>query len=113
VTKICADHRRPQLLQFLEGVFHNQGHAKEFIQANGLVLLLDLYALPCIPYDFAGSDTADSLCALFQAISDINPNAVLSALLKPVRTSLDETKEFWSTMGPSSKLSGMTNLSRA
>lgn len=106
-------HPSSSFVQFLEGLFHNQGHAKEFIKADGLVLLLDLYALPCIPYDFSGSETADSLCALFQAVSDVEPNGVLTALLKPVRTSLDETRDFWSTMGPTSKLSGMTSLPRS
>ncbi|CDZ98238.1 E3 ubiquitin-protein ligase/Putative upstream regulatory element binding protein [Phaffia rhodozyma] len=96
--------------RFLEGLFNNHTHCKDFIKADGLSLLLDLYAMPCIPYDFAGSQAADSLFALFRAMSEVNPNAVLSALLKPVRTSLDQTAEFWSTLESTSKLSGLTDL---
>jgi len=96
--------------RFLEGLFHNHTHCKEFIKSGGLERLLDLYALPCVPYDFAGSAAADSLFALFRAVSDVNPNAVLQALLKPVRQSLNETRDLWDTMQPTSKLSPLTDL---
>lgn len=96
--------------RFLEGLFHNHTHCKEFIKSDGLERLLDLYALPCVPYDFAGSAAADSLFALFRAVSDVNPNAVLTALLKPVRQSLDETRDLWDSMQPTSKLAPLTDL---
>lgn len=96
--------------RFLEGLFHNHTHCKEFVKSGGLERLLDFYALPCLPYDFAGSAAADSLFALFRAVSDVNPNAVLTALLKPVRQSLDETRDLWDTMQPTSKLSPLTDL---
>lgn len=110
---LAADHVHLHLSlssQFLEGLFHNQTYCKEFIKSDGLERLLDLYAMPCVPYDFAGSGAADSLFALFRSVSDVNPNAVLSALLKPVRQSLDETRDLWDTMQPTSKLAPLTDL---
>ena len=72
--------------------------------------MLDLYTLPSIPYDFAGSGAADALFGLFRAVSDVEPNAVLKALLKPVRVSLDEISDFWQTIPATSRLAGMSDL---
>lgn len=96
--------------RFLEGLFHNQSHCKDFIKAGGLTQILNFYTLPCLPYDFAGSAAADALFALVQVSSEADPTAVLTVLLQPVRVSLDATRSFWAEMGTESKLSGLTEL---
>lgn len=61
-------------------------------------------ALPCIPYDFANSVASDSIVQVMRTMTDVASSETLLFLRKLVNLSLEETKEFWETMGDTSKL---------
>jgi E3 ubiquitin-protein ligase HUWE1 len=92
------------LLQFLEGVFQNLAHCKDFVKTDGLTKLLDLLSLPSIPYDFTGSSSARSLCSLFNIMGEAAPIPVLLTIIKSLRGALSENKPFWETIKPESPL---------
>ncbi|PWN48958.1 DUF913-domain-containing protein [Violaceomyces palustris] len=81
--------------RFLEGLFQTTSHCKDFLKSDGLHRLLGFYSLPCLPYDFSASMTADSLVTLIRYMTEISPSSVLMALLKDVKVALDETGSIW------------------
>ncbi|KAI9449410.1 hypothetical protein BJY52DRAFT_1215929 [Lactarius psammicola] len=92
------------ICRFLEGLFQHTSHCKDFISnSDGLVLLGRLTALPCIPYDFGGSVASDSLVQVIRTMFDAAPNATMNALTSWVKTSLQETSPFWSSLSRKSK----------
>ncbi|KAJ3032901.1 hypothetical protein HDV00_006990 [Rhizophlyctis rosea] len=46
--------------RFMEGLFQNVSHVRDFIALGGAELLVRLYSLPSFPYDFASSGAAYS-----------------------------------------------------
>ncbi|UZJ54305.1 hypothetical protein CBS101457_003625 [Exobasidium rhododendri] len=82
--------------RFLEALFQSSNHCKDFLRADGLEKLLQFYNLPCLSFNFSSTTTADSMVHLLRFISEINPNTVITALLREVKTSLEETKPIWS-----------------
>lgn len=92
------------ICRFLEGLFQHTSHCKDFISnSDGLVLLGRLTALPCIPYDFGGSVASDSLVQVIRTMFDAAPNATMNSLTSWVKTSLQETSPFWSSLSRKSK----------
>lgn len=93
------------ILQFLEGFFQHGPHCKDFITlSDGLTYIGRLTALPCLPYDFSNSVTSDSLVQVMRTLVDFATNETLVYLSKIVYDSLRDTKDFWKSLEPSSKL---------
>lgn len=74
--------------RFLEGLFRNASHCRDFVRLDGLPRLLGFCALPSIAYSFSASTPADSFVTLMRVMTEISPNTVISALLKEMHTSL-------------------------
>ncbi|KDN52289.1 DUF913-domain-containing protein [Tilletiaria anomala UBC 951] len=83
------------MARFLEGFFQTPAHCKDFVRADGLDLIFKFYELPCLPYNFCASFTADSLVALLRAMTEMSAHTVLGLLTKEVRKSLAATKHVW------------------
>ncbi|WFD35241.1 HECT-type E3 ubiquitin transferase [Malassezia cuniculi] len=87
VGQISRDPPQPVVLmdvlcRFLEGLLRNPSHAVDFVEIDGLVRLVPFYGLPCLPYNFAASASADSYVSVLRHIIDVNPTAVAVQLLK-------------------------------
>ncbi|KAJ1553896.1 hypothetical protein HK405_006594, partial [Cladochytrium tenue] len=67
--------------RFLEGLFQNPTHCKEFVKLNGTDLLIQLYFLPGVPLDFVSSAASKSLSYIFRVLIEANPSAVVPVLL--------------------------------
>ncbi|WFD03230.1 HECT-type E3 ubiquitin transferase [Malassezia obtusa] len=74
--------------RFLEGLFRNPAHARDFLDGGGLPRLLRFYGTPCLVYNFAATTPADSFVTLLRVLADVRADAVLDALLHAVHTSL-------------------------
>ncbi|KAI8051112.1 hypothetical protein BDF22DRAFT_89497 [Syncephalis plumigaleata] len=72
-------------VKFLEGVLQNLTHCRDFIRLGGVDKLLRYFTLTTLPYDFASSHASYSLSNLFRSICEVDPNAVLSAVLNQLR----------------------------
>ncbi|KAG6336038.1 hypothetical protein ID866_3054 [Astraeus odoratus] len=96
------------ICRFLEGLFQHPQHCKDFIRtADGLDRVGRLTALPCLPYDYANSVASDSLVQVIRTMAEIVPHDTLQCLSKLVGLSLDQTMEFWKSLGPASRLAPM------
>ena len=83
------------MARFLEAFFQTPTHCKDFIRADGLDLILSFYELPCIPYNFSASFTADSLFNMMRMMVEMSSQGVLGAVVKEVRKSLAQTQVIW------------------
>ncbi|KAI0829944.1 hypothetical protein BC628DRAFT_1314795 [Trametes gibbosa] len=91
--------------KFLEGFFQHVPHCRDFVaDPEGLKLLSQLTALPCLPYDFANSVGSDSLVQVIRTMAESATTETLSFLLKLVQDSLEECKDFWETLEEQPKL---------
>ncbi|KZS98333.1 hypothetical protein SISNIDRAFT_546300 [Sistotremastrum niveocremeum HHB9708] len=91
--------------KFLESLFQHTAHCRDFItKTDGLERIGRLIALPCLPYDFATSLNSDALVQVIRTMVEVSPSSTLSSLANQVKTSLNETREFWSVPGGQSKL---------
>lgn|ERR1700722_2890065 len=98
-------------LQFLEGLFQHPQHCKDFLsQTNGLECIGKLTAVPCLPYDFANSVASDSLVQVMRTMAEASATQTLQFMLRLVKSSLEETKDFWSTLQDGSKLLPLVDL---
>ncbi|KAJ8696871.1 E3 ubiquitin-protein ligase tom1 [Pleurotus ostreatus] len=91
--------------RFLEGLFQHIPHCRDFVTLVGGIERLGRFtSLPCLPYDFGNSVASDSMVQVMRTLAEVATNETLAYLMKLVKSSLDETKEFWETVGGQSKL---------
>ncbi|PWN22154.1 DUF913-domain-containing protein [Microstroma glucosiphilum] len=81
--------------RFLDGFFQSASHCKDFMKSEGPEKLLRFVSLPCLPYNFPTSNTADSLVSLLRFMTEVSPSAVLAAVLKELHRGLTETQDLW------------------
>jgi E3 ubiquitin-protein ligase HUWE1 len=60
------------LTRFLEGLFQNISHCREFIKRGGIQLIFKLYNIKALPFDFATAGTSTSLSYLVRYIMETN-----------------------------------------
>jgi E3 ubiquitin-protein ligase HUWE1 len=82
------------LARFLEGLFQNVAHCKEFIKFKGLPLLTKLYQLDSIPFDFAISSSSASLSYLFRSILDVNLHDAAEHLIGEIQKTFMHLESF-------------------
>nr|CAG8455076.1 13988_t:CDS:10 [Entrophospora candida] len=83
------------MARFLEGLFQNQSHCKEFLkQDEGLNILLKYYSLPTVPYDFASSQASYSLSHLMRVITDVEPRRSVAAIISVLNDTLQDASPF-------------------
>jgi E3 ubiquitin-protein ligase HUWE1 len=68
------------LSRFLEGLFQNVGHCKDFIKWGGVPLLLDVFLIPNLPYNFSETSSAYSISYLFRVIMENNASEAVGHL---------------------------------
>lgn len=76
--------------RFLEGLFRNESTCREFMRRDGLAQLLAIYDTPCISPYFPSSAPAESFVMLLRAMTEEDPDTVLTLLLQQVKRSIDE-----------------------
>jgi E3 ubiquitin-protein ligase HUWE1 len=60
------------LYQFLEGLFQNVAHNKEFVKLGGAEVMFKFYSLRMLPYDFTSSTSSFSLSFLLRILIETN-----------------------------------------
>ncbi|KAF9145192.1 hypothetical protein BGX30_010067 [Mortierella sp. GBA39] len=77
---------------FCESFFQNAASAHEFLKADGIDTLLRFYSLPTLPYDLANSSAFFTLSHLLKLLSEANPAAAISAVVKEVNRILQQVQ---------------------
>ncbi|TPX56315.1 hypothetical protein SpCBS45565_g08434 [Spizellomyces sp. 'palustris'] len=85
--------------RFLEGLFQNVAHCKDFIKMEGVQILLKYYTLPTLPYDFASSASSYSLSYLFRLMIEVNASQVVAQMLKEIDGAITGAQQFLSYEG--------------
>jgi hypothetical protein len=80
LSGILFNRLRLIFFKFIEGLFQNTAHCKEFIKFGGMKPLLGLYALPSISFDFSTSSSSASVSYLFRTIVDVNGSEASSVI---------------------------------
>ncbi|KAI9099723.1 hypothetical protein DFS34DRAFT_502229 [Phlyctochytrium arcticum] len=88
------------IARFLEGLFQNPSHSKEFMKLEGAKYLLDFYALPTLPFDFASSGAPYSLSYLFRVMLDGNAGQVVTQMLTRILEASKLAESLLSLEGP-------------
>ncbi|KAG0319507.1 hypothetical protein BGZ97_002029 [Linnemannia gamsii] len=78
--------------RFCESYFQNAASAHEFLKAGGIDTLLRFYSLPTLPYDLANSSAFFTLSHLLKLLSEANPAAAISAVVKEVNRILQQVQ---------------------
>ncbi|KAJ3180597.1 hypothetical protein HDU85_004001 [Gaertneriomyces sp. JEL0708] len=88
---ITADYV-DMMSRFLEGLFQNTAHCKDFIKMDGVQVLLRFYSLPTLPYDFVSTGDSYSLSYIFRLMMEVNPTHLVSCLLSEIQRVLEAVK---------------------
>ncbi|KAF9909831.1 hypothetical protein EC991_008002 [Linnemannia zychae] len=90
--------------RFCESFFQNATSAHEFLKAGGIDTLLRFYSLPTLPYDLANSPAFFTLSHLLKLLSEANPAAAISAVVKEINRILQQVQPLLDSTNPSSDL---------
>ncbi|KAF9291581.1 hypothetical protein BGZ88_006823 [Linnemannia elongata] len=90
--------------RFCESFFQNAASAHEFLKADGIDTLLRYYSLPTLPYDLANSSAFFTLSHLLKLLSEANPAAAISAVVKEVNRILQQVQPLLDSTNPGSDL---------
>ncbi|KAI8912022.1 hypothetical protein DFJ77DRAFT_86217 [Powellomyces hirtus] len=96
--------------RFLEGLFQNVAHCKDFIKMDGVQLILKCYTLPTLPYDFATSASSYSLSYLFRILIEVNPTQVVGYMLTEIQQAVDAAEAFLNFKGLDSLIANYIDL---
>lgn len=90
--------------QFLEGMFQNMQHCRDFAKLDVVPDLIAMLELSCMPLVNPSTAVFSSISALFRMLSEVKPVEVAKAIVKAVRRGLDQTTWFWESLAPESRL---------
>lgn len=90
--------------QFLEGLFQNMTHCKDFVKLDPFPVILDLLTLPCTPSIMGATQAFSSLAGLFRVLSEVKPADLVSAILAKLQVCLTDSSELWKTFSTESRL---------
>lgn len=85
--------------RFLESLFQNASHCKDFIRRDGLDTLLEIYSLPTLPYDFATTSAANWMCHALQVTSEVDSQTVVPKILKRLEQAIADAEDFVECQG--------------
>ncbi|EJD34111.1 hypothetical protein AURDEDRAFT_109329 [Auricularia subglabra TFB-10046 SS5] len=95
--------------RFLEGLFQHTPHCREFVtNTDGLERLGRLFTLPSMPADFGGTEY---FLQVIRTIAEVEPTQTLQKLAQHVKSSLEETRDFWKDMGATAKFADWVAIS--
>ncbi|TIC61802.1 hypothetical protein E3Q03_02533 [Wallemia mellicola] len=99
------------MARFLESVFTNGSHAKEFLESGGLDKIGYFFSLPCLPYDFSITRASESIAQLGRVLIETKPEVSLTWSLDQMRTNMDATRHIWSELRNQSLFKQMKEVS--
>ncbi|GJJ06087.1 hypothetical protein Clacol_000276 [Clathrus columnatus] len=98
--------------RFLEGLFQYSQHCRDFMQnTDGLDNLCKLVTIPGIPYNYASTPASDALVQVLRMMTEVAPSQTTSCLIKQVKLSLENTRDFWEPFDGGSKLHRFIEIS--
>ena len=96
--------------RLLEGLFENTQHCREFIDLGGKDLLLRVYEIGVLPYDFASSSTSYSLSHVFRIMTDVASTEVLTSVVEKFDSSYRKASRILEYAGKDSMLAKYVDL---
>lgn len=75
-------------------MFRQPSQCRDFINANGLTMLLDVPFMP-LPYAFFDSDAFYNTSRFLQTLYEGDSEAVISGLFERIRISIDRAQSFF------------------
>ncbi|KAM0754248.1 hypothetical protein T439DRAFT_311132 [Meredithblackwellia eburnea MCA 4105] len=91
--------------RFLEGLFQNLSHCKDFVKLDPFPVLLDIFTLPCAPALTSHTPAFSATSSIFRLMIEVKSTEVVSAVLKQVKKYLEKTKPVWKAQDKSSVIS--------
>ncbi|KAI8808084.1 hypothetical protein BJ742DRAFT_290342 [Cladochytrium replicatum] len=88
--------------RFLEGLFQNVAHCKDFVKMDGTQILIKMVSLPALPFDFVSSDSAYALTYLFRMMIELSTAQVVSVITKELHQVFRASMDLLSTNEESS-----------
>lgn len=88
--------------RFLEGYLQNPNHVRHFVADGGVNQLIDLYDLPCLPYDFAKTHAALSLSHVLRLSCENNPQSLLNSAFLKMKQVIHDLQDFLTYSGSGS-----------
>ncbi|KAJ3321382.1 hypothetical protein HDV06_004367 [Boothiomyces sp. JEL0866] len=103
-----VESRMAQLIdiscRFLEGLFQNVSHCKDFLRFNGLQLLLNFYTLKSIPYDFGTSPSSAPLSYIIRVIIEVNLQETAGLIGEGIQNFISNISSFLNHTGNESHI---------
>ncbi|KAM0790628.1 hypothetical protein ACM66B_004490 [Microbotryomycetes sp. NB124-2] len=99
--------------RFLEGLFSNMQHCRDFIAMDPMPILLDLLSMPFMPFLAPATAAFAAISTVCRIMCEVNPVEVTLAIVKQTRVYLDKTTWFWETMPTESRLAPLTQPTAA
>ncbi|KAI8810926.1 hypothetical protein BJ742DRAFT_675473 [Cladochytrium replicatum] len=96
--------------RFLEGLFQNVAHCKDFVKMDGTQILIKMVSLPALPFDFVSSDSAYALTYLFRMMIELSTSQVVSVVTKELHQVFKSSMDLLSTNEKSSSFAQYIDL---
>ncbi|KAK4052443.1 E3 ubiquitin-protein ligase tom1 [Microbotryomycetes sp. JL201] len=94
--------------RFLEGLFSNMQHCRDFIAMDPMPVLLDLLSMPFMPFLAPATAAFAAISTVCRIMCEVNPVETTLAIVKQTRVYLDKTTWFWETLPTESRLAPLT-----
>lgn len=98
---------------FLDGFIQNKAHAKDFIEHEGLDLILKIYSLPSLPYNFAVRQGSSALSRVMHFCSEQSPQKTTAVILKHAEEAVQQLKPLLEFNGAASYFAPLIESSAA
>ncbi|CAG8441327.1 3125_t:CDS:10 [Ambispora gerdemannii] len=80
--------------KFLDGLFQNSSHCKDFLKQNGLSIIIKFYSLPTLPYDFGNTPASYALSNSMRLIADVDSKSFVKCVITELNSALQNAKIF-------------------
>jgi E3 ubiquitin-protein ligase HUWE1 len=99
------------LTRFLEGLFQNVSHCREFIKRGGIQLIFRLYNVKSLPFDFSTAGTSTSLSYLVRYIMETNIQETVGVLAESFEKQCRMILDRFGKLDPATSFfAGMTQI---
>ncbi|CAG8444226.1 3604_t:CDS:10 [Ambispora leptoticha] len=78
--------------KFLDGLFQNSSHCKDFLKQNGLDIIIKFYSLPTLPFDFGNTPASYALSNSMRLIADVDSKSFVKCVISALNTTLQDAK---------------------
>ncbi|KAG9291851.1 hypothetical protein G9A89_012136 [Geosiphon pyriformis] len=91
-------------VKFLDGLFQNSSHCRDFLKQNGLDVIIQFYSLPTLPYDFGNTPASYALSNSMRLIAETDSKAFVKSVISSLNTALKEAQDFLDTESKESRI---------